>query len=111
VAISWVMLGREQEAFDWIESAAAVYEEREIFAYNCACVYGRALEQVLKSPASAERDAAAERYRDRGLRWLRRSVERGFDQPGLMKTDADLAALRDSPEFDELLNRVATAMD
>jgi tetratricopeptide (TPR) repeat protein len=115
IAIGLVMLGRREEAFGWIEPVMSIYEGRDVFSYNCACAYGRALELLLKEPQSPESARRVDEYRKRALDLLAKSVEqaieRGFNQADLMKHDPDLEALKDRPEFAELLKRAATVLD
>jgi hypothetical protein len=57
--------------------------------YNAACV------------------AALEGQKAEALTWLERSAEAGFAEPGHMKTDSDLASVREDPAFARILERVA----
>lgn len=111
VAIGLVMVGQREEAFEWIEPLMSTYADRDVFFYNCACVYGRALEQLLKEPQTAESTRQAEEYRRRAFDLLGKSVEKAIDvgvnQAELMQNDPDLEALKDRPEFADLLKRAA----
>lgn len=42
----------------------------------------------------------------KALKYLERAVEKGFNQYGLMKTDPDLNAIRESKKFEEILSSV-----
>ncbi|HWO00475.1 MAG TPA: tetratricopeptide repeat protein [Blastocatellia bacterium] len=45
--------------------------------------------------------------KDNALFWLERSLEAGFDQTNLLRSDSDLDSLRSDPQFKELMQRVA----
>lgn len=53
--------------------------------------------------------AAQQGRPDDALRWLQRAVERGFSDSAQLREDPDLASLRGRPEFDALVDRLATA--
>ncbi len=80
-----------------------------IYTYNAACVYGRALEQLLKQPPSPERDKQADGFRDKSIADLRRSVKLGFPDLDWMKRDSDLDSLHDMPEFKKLVSQDASS--
>ena len=56
--------------------------------YNLACSYSQAGEK------------------QKALKYLAGAVDKGFNQLALMKTDEDLAAIRQEPEFIEILSQV-----
>jgi tetratricopeptide (TPR) repeat protein len=67
--------------------------------YNLACVYALA----------AGRDGAnREEHVRRGLELLRRAVDHGFKDAGLLRTDDDLKPLRDHEDFRKLLAGLGT---
>jgi tetratricopeptide (TPR) repeat protein len=106
-AITMVMQSRESEAFEWVKAAAPFFKDNNIYLYNSACVYGRALERAQAAAPSPERDAHIEEYRKQALGFLSQSLERGFEQPELMKADPDLKALRGDPQFEKLSGRAS----
>jgi tetratricopeptide (TPR) repeat protein len=59
-------------------------------AYNIACAFARL-------------DKTAE-----GLKWLALAVENGFNDKNALASDSDIDALRSSPEFEEIVKKVAT---
>ncbi len=67
--------------------ATEIFPEDSFMLYNLACAQAR----------SGQPDAA--------LASLRKALEHGLRQPLQMATDADLASLRDRPEFARLLER------
>jgi serine/threonine protein kinase/tetratricopeptide (TPR) repeat protein len=71
--------------------------------YNAAClraVTAAVLREADKSPANAQQaDAEA----DRAMAWLAQSVNAGFKNAAHMKQDKDLDALRDRPDFVNLV--------
>jgi hypothetical protein len=76
--------------------------------YNSAC-YRAVTAAILlasdKSPAAAQ-EAQAEA--DRAVAWLRQALAAGYNNVALMKTDADLDALRDRADFQKLLAELET---
>jgi hypothetical protein len=56
--------------------------------YNLACIYLKASDTV------------------KGLSLLRRSIGKGFQAIEAFQNDPDLAPLRGTPEFDELMNQL-----
>jgi tetratricopeptide (TPR) repeat protein len=77
--------------------------------YNCACVFSLAAGTSATDQRidRAERLRRARSYADSSLKWLEQVQATGFFDDAknrqLAETDADLAALRDRPEFRELL--------
>jgi hypothetical protein len=99
-----VQEGRLDEGIKIVEKSRERMSEDFIYTYNAACVYGRALEQVLKQPASPDRDKQAAGFREKSMADLRRSVKLGFPDLDWMKKDSDLDSLHDSPEFKKLVS-------
>jgi hypothetical protein len=79
--------------------------EDYIYTYNAACVYGRALERLLKQPHTPERDQEVDRYRAKSIADLRRSIKLGFPDLDWMKKDSDLDSLHDVPEFKKIVSQ------
>jgi serine/threonine protein kinase len=95
------------------ETAASLHEfapDNPIALYNVACIYARCVPLV--APAnSAEGLSAAERaLRDRyaanAIAALKESVERGFKDLKLLESDADLAAIRATDEYRQVVQRL-----
>jgi tetratricopeptide (TPR) repeat protein len=87
IAKELLRAGEYDRAADAFREAAQRAVRPGTSLYNAACAL--ALE--------GESDAA--------LVELERAVEGGFDDPKLMRTDPDLAAVRDDPRFDDLVRR------
>jgi tetratricopeptide (TPR) repeat protein len=66
--------------------------------YDCACTLGVAFKS----------NPAAVGVRRKCLELLRRAIELGFDDLDWIRNDEDFALLRNDPEFQELISRVAS---
>jgi HEAT repeat protein len=102
VGICLAVEGKFEDGIKLVEEARAKYAGNGLFAYNVACVYGRAIEHLKKDENAAERDKKLESFRQRAIEDLRASVKQGFDDIDWMRKDPDLKSLHDLPEFQEL---------
>ena len=73
-----------------------------MFLYNVACVYGRAVEKLLKDDKLPEREKKLDAFRRKALDDLRESRKLGFNDQAWMQKDPDLTSLHDLPEFREI---------
>jgi HEAT repeat protein len=105
LGICLVQEGRVEEGVKLVEKSRARMNEDFIYTYNSACVYGRALERLLKQPPSPERDKQADGFRTKAIADLRRSVKLGFPDLDWMKRDSDLDSLHSMPEFKKLVSQ------
>ncbi|HUG90111.1 MAG TPA: HEAT repeat domain-containing protein [Planctomycetaceae bacterium] len=101
-----VRLGKLDEALQQIEEARPKSEKNPYdgfsFAYNAACVYGRAIEQLEKDQQAPDREKRLAEYRQKAVTDLQTAVQKGFQDFEKLKSDPDLAALRDLPEFKKI---------
>jgi HEAT repeat protein len=104
IAICLALEGRCDEAIAMVDTVPLLFKhgKQQIYLYNVACVYGRIIEYVLKTPDHPDRDRKLEGYRKKAILFLQASVEWGFDDVDLLTSDADLAVLREVPEFKRL---------
>ena len=102
VAICLAVEGKFDEGIKRVEDARPKFKGNALFSYNIACVYGRAIEKLLKDETLAERDKKLETFRRKALDDLRESKSLGFDELDWMKKDPDLTSLHDLPEFQEI---------
>ncbi|HEX8137262.1 MAG TPA: tetratricopeptide repeat protein [Pyrinomonadaceae bacterium] len=77
-------LGRYAQAVEAYQKALGV-NQNPVGMYNLACSYARMGEK------------------EKAFEWLTKALKAGFAQVALLKTDADLASLRDDARFTELL--------
>jgi HEAT repeat protein len=103
LGICLVQEGKVDEGIKLVEKSRTWMNEDFIYTYNAACVYGRALEQLLKQPPSPERDKQADAFRAKSIADLRRSIKLGFPDLDWMKKDSDLDSLHDVPAFKKIL--------
>jgi len=110
--IAGVMMGRD-ECLDWLVAAKPFFENNRNFEYNAACAVSRALEKRLQQPASSERDAAVQRFRDAAFLHLNAAIDLGFgsrdDELPLLQKDPDLLPLHDDPRFQAAVDKVKAA--
>lgn len=102
VGIIKAMQGHVDEAVELTESSAGKFPQNDIYAYNTACVYGRSIE-YLKTQSDPKHQAIIKQYELKAIQALKDSIEFGFDEFDLMKTDSDLDSLRELTEFQALL--------
>lgn len=102
VAICLAVEGKFDEGIKRVEEARPKFPGNGLYLYNVACVYGRAIEKLLKDDKLPDRDTKLETFRRKALDDLRESQKLGFNEQEWMKKDPDLASLRDLPEFKEL---------
>ena len=102
VAIIQAIEGEWEQALEFVSGQAKRFRRNPYFAYNTACVCGRAIEYLQKQPSSATRDENIKRLQQAAVDHLRDAVEYGFEQFDWMQRDPDLATLRDLPDFKSL---------
>ena len=103
LGIALAVMGRAEEGIRIVEEAGDRFDHDEIFAYNAACVYGRAAETIPPDSPSAEQEKLRQRYAEAAVARLEQSLEWGFDDREWMRADPDLASLRDLEGFKRLL--------
>jgi len=99
--------GKPDEAVKKLEEARSKFPNDPVFNYNAACVYGRSYEHVAKDEKGADRDKRLEQFKQAALADLKKSIELGFQDFALMKTDPDLKPFHELPEFQELAKPAA----
>jgi len=104
LGICEVMEGNIASGTKTIEDSRSKLNDDFVFTYNAACVYGRALEQTVKQPASPERDKKADEFRKKAIGDLQLSVKLGFPDLDWMKKDSDLDSLHGLPEFKRIVS-------
>ena len=102
LAICQAIEGKFDDAIKLAENLRATNANDGLFLYNVACVYGRAIEQLLKDDKLPEREQKLETFRRKALDDLRGSQKLGFNDQAWMKEDPDLKSLHDLPEFQEI---------
>lgn len=98
--------GQWEEALKQIAKSDPLFEHELNYQYNSACVYGRIVAYLKKSPDIPDRDKLVERYTAEGLKRLRSSVEDGFEDLNWMKRDPDLESLRDTDGFRKIIQEI-----
>ncbi|NOX55592.1 MAG: tetratricopeptide repeat protein [Planctomycetes bacterium] len=103
LAIALVRLGQVDEGLQLVESSRKKFANDGLFAYNAACVYARALEQLKDETEKAK--LLKKQYRDRAVADLKAAIAKGFNDFDWMKQDPDLRSLHGWPAFENLLRR------
>jgi tetratricopeptide (TPR) repeat protein len=113
--IHYNLLGNIERLAGQAGAAAAVSRERQkiwpngpLHQYFCACDLVLAAGVLSKDKAvlTAAEQAERERYLGEAMQLLRRAVSLGFDDLPRLRTDPDLALLRDRADFRALLAEV-----
>ena len=94
--------GKFEEGIKVGEDLRAKYANDGLYRYNIACIYGRAVEKLLKDDKLPDREKKLESYRRKALDDLRESQKLGYNDQEWTKKDPDLTSLHDLPEFQEL---------
>lgn len=104
VAIVLVRKGKLDEGLAVLDRVKPESRQNELFLYNSACAYGRAVEFLEKQPESPERDEKLKKYGAKGLGDLRLALDVGFSDFDLMDVDPDIASLRKLPGYEAMRN-------
>lgn len=104
LAIVRVMQDKADEGIKLVEGKRKMFENDAMYAYNVACVYGRALEAVQKDMKAKDRDKKIAQYQKQALDDLKRSLTLGFRDKNWMKKDPDLKSLHELEGFKKLLS-------
>jgi HEAT repeat protein len=102
LAIVLVYEGNYREGIQFVEDAREKFANDHVYAYNTACVYGRAIEHLRSREASADRDKEIAELSQKAIAELKRSVDLGFQDFEWMRQDPDLVTVHDNPEFQAL---------
>ncbi len=97
-----VLEGKCEAGIKYVEDARGKFKNDMFFAYNTACVYGRALEHVRKNEKTTDRDKKLKSYQQKAVAELKRSVKLGFRDFNWMKKDPDLKSLHELSEFKQI---------
>jgi tetratricopeptide (TPR) repeat protein len=82
--------------------------ESPVDFYNAACYLGLLVKGAASAPwPDAKRAAIALSYGNRAVASLRMALDRGYRNPGLIRTDPDLDSLRSRPDFQLLMMDLA----
>ena len=108
LALTMVLEGEYQQGVDYLEDARKRFAndvsavDVTLFAYNAACVYGRAIEHLRQDDSVTRRGEKIQDYQQKALADLKLAVKKGFNDFKWMKEDPDLGTLRDLPEFKKI---------
>ncbi|MEW4489691.1 HEAT repeat domain-containing protein [Thalassoglobus sp. JC818] len=103
LGIVMAIQGETEAAVELALESIDKFPKDNVYYYNTACVYGRAIEYLRKQPQSDETRETIKEYEEAAIQKLRESIEFGFEEFDLMRKDPDIDALRDVPGFDSLI--------
>ncbi|WP_417848467.1 HEAT repeat domain-containing protein [Thalassoglobus sp.] len=103
IGIVKAIQGETEEAVQFTLDSTGKFPKDDIFAYNTACVFGRAIESLRKLPDLSKTMPTIKEYEAKAIQALEKSIKYGFEEFELMRTDPDLNSLRGLPEFQKLL--------
>ncbi len=108
IAICLALEGRCDEAIAMVDTPQLLnkYQGQQIYLYNVACVYGRSIEHITKTPDYPQRDQKLRDYPKTALLFLNAAIGKGFKDIDLLTNDPDLIPLRELPEFKKLSKRI-----
>jgi serine/threonine protein kinase len=100
-------LGRHEEVTTAADQMRIKFLGPKTLTYNLACLYALsipAVEAVCRPAALTDADKALQKeYRQKALDCLEDAVKQGFDRWDELRTDPDLAPVRDEPRFQKIL--------
>lgn len=101
LGIALAQLDQPTEGIQLVTEAAERFPFDNVYEYNTACVYGRAIESLQQD--QDRNGTTISKLKSEGLKHLKSSLELGFNDFDLLQDDPDLDPLRDHPEFENLL--------
>ncbi|MEW4527577.1 HEAT repeat domain-containing protein [Maioricimonas sp. JC845] len=111
LGVALAVQGEHERAVQLVTEKADKFEKDMIFAYNTACVYGRAVEALSQMEESDERDELIGTYREAAMTALKKSIELGFSDGKLISSDPDLNAFRETEDFRSLMQKFNSPFD
>jgi tetratricopeptide (TPR) repeat protein len=95
--------GKYTEAIKKVEDSRNKFGDNNIFRYNVACVYARAVEYLQKNDKVADREKLIKDYSAITIKELQASIQGGFQELDWMQKDPDLKSLQGTPEFKKMI--------
>lgn len=107
LGLAQIRLGKVAEGIKAGEGQREKFQSHNIYLYNMACIYSRALGAARADAKLENRDELIKTYTENALRDLKDSAEKGFEDYKWMGEDPDLKELKDEAVFKELLKKGA----
>lgn len=103
LAVTYVLEGKIDEGIKYVEDARPKFPRDQLYFYNTACVYGRAVE-ALKKPddKTTDRDKKIASFESRAIDDLKSSMKLGFQNVDWIRKDPDLKSLHNLAEFKKI---------
>lgn len=108
VALAETVMGKYEDAVKRIKDSQAKFPDDNLFTYNSACVYSRAIEYLTKHEEIKDRDTKIADYKKLGLASLKDSVRLGFTNADWITQDPDLVFVSKDPEFKTIVEYART---
>jgi serine/threonine-protein kinase len=102
-SMSLARAGQHAEATAAVEEVLHPGDVPGVTLYEAASVHAVAAAQAAKAAPPHTSSLRAEQYARRAVALLRQAVQKGYQDVAHLKTDADLDALRQRPDFQQLL--------
>lgn len=108
VAICLANEGQYESAIQMVDTPLLLtkYIAESVYYYNVACVYGVAIDQLLKQPDTPARASRLKLYQTKGMLFLSSAVQMEFGNVRLLEEDPDLNSLRGLPGFKRLMTKI-----
>ncbi|MCA8986201.1 MAG: tetratricopeptide repeat protein [Planctomycetaceae bacterium] len=103
-AMAMASRGQIDEAVALLEKWRKQHGEDQIFSYNAACTYARAVQYLTRKNGDAER---INELVNAAFAEIEKSIQLGYTDAEWARNDPDLLVLRDMPRFAELLTMMA----
>ncbi|WP_339728475.1 HEAT repeat domain-containing protein [uncultured Gimesia sp.] len=106
LALCMVYNHEEEKAIKLIEEHAKQFAADDLFQYNAACVFGRALFNLKDQTKTPDLEKKIKAYQAKTILYLTNSFQQGFADVEWMQKDPDLAELRELPTFKSLVQTI-----
>ncbi len=111
LAICMVYNHQDEKAISFVERQAKQFEQNNLFQYNVACVFGRALINLKDQAKTPEVQQRIKEYQEKAIRYLATASRHGFDDVEWMQKDPDLSELQELPAFKSLVKTITQAAE
>ncbi|MGE3316010.1 MAG: HEAT repeat domain-containing protein [Planctomycetaceae bacterium] len=104
LAVTYVLEGKVDEGIKYVEDARPKFPRDQLYFYNTACVYGRAVEALQKpDDKTVDREKKLASCREKAVENLRSAMKHGFGNVDWIKKDPDLKSLHELGEFKKIV--------
>jgi HEAT repeat protein len=105
LGLAQIRTGKVTDGIKTGEGLRTKFAAHNIYLYNMACIYSRALEAARADEKLADRDKLIKTYSEYAMRDLKAAEAKGFTDYKWMSEDPDLKALRNDEGFKALIKK------